>query len=590
MLGHLKVAFIKQHTAHAKIPLPMPRFHVGRQQRGQEIKGAKEQLELGSPKDCESADFIPGHNLGGEGFDIVKMERKGSYVVDLEKWDIGNGSCKMSRNAYMSNAKQKTPAAVVFWRTLPKCSMKVSSKIYDSSEALVKDSTSSVSNNWRIGLDVMFKGSGSTGGTHSRESQFGMRKSKEDNFSFTKHVVKCSFYSYKIVTSPPLHQEFLKAVRSLPRKYDSNSYQHIIDMFGTHFTQQVELGGKMKAVTAIRTCKAAMTGLSDTAVKDCLDVEASGTYKSATLSAEFKHCQALKKKMSTDEKFSSVFNDRQIEINGGNINGEDLLFSRASHSNALKQWLDSLKTIPDAVTYTLLPLHLVLNNKHPARKGLKKAVENYIRDNALQKVCSRSCKTGHRNNARDPCACVCERSQNILPNCCPAEKGLATLKVFKLYAKDLYGDRWTETDGSVEVSYGDRVRRTAVINNNNNPRWRESFEFGPVKLSISKKLSFKVYDADSNWNSDFLGQCSFDLRSGQVSDMCNFQYGSFFFSYTVKCAPSLQGLKCADYSPSRMDSHLAKIFHSRNGILAKDVWKLQMARNYSSNLYFKGYE
>ncbi|XP_037391273.1 perforin-1-like [Pygocentrus nattereri] len=549
-----------------------------------------EQPELGGPEDCKNADFVPGYNLGGEGFDVVKMERKGSYVIDMEKWDTGNGSCKMYSNAYLKKAKQKTPAAVVFWRALPKCSMKVSSKMYESSEALVNDSTSSISNNWKTGLDVMFKGSGSLGGTHSREAQFGMKKSKEDNFSFTKHVVKCSFYSYKIASSPPLHREFLQALQSLPREYDSHAYQRIIDMFGTHFTTGVELGGKMKAVTAIRTCKAALSGLTDTAVKDCLDVEASGTYKTATLSTESQHCRDLKKKMSTDEKFSSMFNERQTEIVGGNINGEDLLFSRNSHPNSLKQWLGSLKTIPDVVTYTLHPLHSVLNKNHPARNGLKKAVENYIRDNALKKVCCGSCKIGHQNSARDRCACVCEANANILSNCCPVQKGLATLKVFKLRANGLYGDRWTETDGSVEVSYGDTVRRTAVIKDNNNPRWTESIEFGPVKLSISKKLSFKVYDEDTYWNSDLLGECSFDLRSGKVTDTCFFQYGTFFFSYSVECAPSLQGPKCADYSASPMDSHLAKIFQSRNGILAKDMWKLQEAQNYSNNPYFKGYK
>ncbi|KAL6457615.1 hypothetical protein MHYP_G00345780 [Metynnis hypsauchen] len=551
------------------------------------IVNAEEQLELGSPKDCENAVFIPGHNLGGEGFDVVKMERKGSYVIDMKKWDIGNGSCKMYSNTYLNNAKQKTPVAVVFWRTLPKCSMKVSSQIYDSSEALVNDSTSSISNNWKVGLDVMSKASVSVGGTHSRESQFGMKKSKEDKFSFTKHVVKCSFYRYKIASSPPLHQEFLQALQSLPREYDSDSYQGIIDTFGTHFITGVELGGKMKAVTAIKTCKAAINGLSATAVKDCLDVEASGTYNGVTLKAEFQQCQALKKKMNTDEKFSSVFNDRQTEIIGGNINGEDLLFSRASHPDALKQWLDSLKTIPDVVTYTLKPLHSVLNYRHPARKGLKKAVENYIRDNALKKVCSESCKIGHHNNARDPCACACERSQNILCNCCPVENGLATLKVFNLHAKGLYGDILTETDGSVLVRYDQIVQRTAVITNDDNPRWSESFEFGPIKLSNSKTINFEVYDEDTYWNSDLLGKCSFELRSGEVTDTCYFQYGTFFFSYIVKCAPSLQGPKCADYSPSPMAKPLAKIFHSRNGILAKDMWKLQSAQNYSDTVYFE---
>ncbi|KAI4892233.1 hypothetical protein NFI96_028212 [Prochilodus magdalenae] len=553
------------------------------------MMNAKEQLELGGPIDCKNAPFVPGYNLGGEGFDVVKMERKGSYVIDMENWDIGNGSCKLFANSYLNRAKQKIPAAVVFWRTLPKCSMKASSKVYDSSEALVNDSTSSISNNWKIGLDVALKGSGSLGGTHSREAQFGMKKSKEDNFSFTKHVVKCSFYRYKIASSPPLHHEFLQAVQSLPREYDADAYQSIIDTFGTHYTTGVELGGKMKAVTAIRTCKAALNGLSGTAVKDCLDVEASGTYKSATLSTEQRHCRNLKKTMNTDEKFSSMFNERQTEIVGGNINGEDLLFSRTSHPNALKQWLESLKTIPDVVTYTLKPLHTVLKNRHPARKGLKKAVENYIRQNALKKVCSESCKVGHKINARDRCACVCERSQNIRSNCCPVEKGLATLKVFNLRANGLFGDLWSKTDGSVEVKYGDTIRRTEVINNNNNPRWRESFEFGPIKLSISKKLTFKVYDQDTFWNSDLLGKCSFDLRSEQVTDTCYFQYGTFFFSYAVKCAPSLEGPKCADYRASPMATPLAEIFHSRNGILAKDMLKLQAVQNNSSNLYFKRY-
>ena len=154
----------------------------------------EELFQLGDPEDCNNAHFVPGYNLGGEGFDVVKMERKGSYVIDMEKWDIGNGRCKMYSNAYLNNEKQKTPAAVEDWRTLPKCSMQVTSKIYDSSEALVNDSTSSISNNWKIGLDVMSKGSVSVGGTHSRDSEFGMKKSKKDNFSFTKHGVECSFY------------------------------------------------------------------------------------------------------------------------------------------------------------------------------------------------------------------------------------------------------------------------------------------------------------------------------------------------------------------------------------------------------------
>ncbi|KAL7830163.1 hypothetical protein SRHO_G00312900 [Serrasalmus rhombeus] len=44
-------------------------------------------------------------------------------------------------------------------------------------------------------LDVVF--SSLHGGTHSCEAKFEMKKSKEDNFSFTKHVIKCSFTATK---------------------------------------------------------------------------------------------------------------------------------------------------------------------------------------------------------------------------------------------------------------------------------------------------------------------------------------------------------------------------------------------------------
>ncbi len=69
-----------------------------------------------------------------------------------------------------------------------------------------------------------------------------------------------------------------------------------------------------------------MSGLTDTAVKDCLDVEASGSYNAATVKSKKRFCQEQKRKMRTNEKFSSMFNDRKMEIIGGDKNGEDLLF------------------------------------------------------------------------------------------------------------------------------------------------------------------------------------------------------------------------------------------------------------------------
>ncbi|XP_066531281.1 perforin-1-like [Hoplias malabaricus] len=543
---------------------------------------SEEQMELDSPADCENTDFVPGHNLGGEGFDIVKMARKGSYVIDMEKWDIGNGKCKMYKNPYL-NVKQKIPVAMESWRTISKCSMKVSSKIYESSEALVNGSTSSITNNWRIGLNLPCILGISFGGTHSSETLYVTAKSKEDRFSFTKHISECSFYSYKITTLPPVHSEFLRALQALPKEYKLQAYQEIIDTFGTHYTTGVKLGGRLMAITAIRTCKAAINGLTDASIKACLDLEASINHRIAK--ADVHYCRDLQKKMGTSERFNVIFSERHSEITGGNFDGEDLIFTEHSKQKSLKEWVKSLKTIPDVVTYSLRPLHVLLNDKHSAKEGLKMAIEKYIRENALKQLCMEPCTMGSRTSVRDQCVCICEKSPNILTNCCPAEKGLSRLKVFKLRAKGLYGDRISQTDAYVQIEYDDKAMRSSMISNDDNPVWNESFDFGSVKITMGRRLTFKIYDEENIWNDELLGECSFELRSGTVDDMCTFKYGSFYFSYSAECAPNLQGSKCSDYSPSSMNNSLAQVFHSRNGILTKDMWKLQRGKSNISQVY-----
>ncbi|XP_050926823.1 perforin-1-like [Lates calcarifer] len=345
-------------------------------------------------------------------------------------------------------------------------------------------------------------------------------------------------------------------------------YHNIIDIYGTHYIIQVSLGGEIKAITAVKTCQATMNGLSETEVKDCLLVEASASFaKTASIESMIKHCQEKKKKLGSSQSFSSTFNERSTEVTGGNIDGADTLFQGQSNPSVYNDWLTSLKNTPDVVRYNLKPLHTILPGDHPARTGLKKEVEKYIKKNAVLKKCSESCQVGHRSSKRDPCACVCNSDQNIKSNCCPAGKGLATLKVFRLYAQDLYGDTFGKTDGSVEVKYGDQVKRTAIIANNDNPKWRETFEFGSITINMQNKLRFSIYDEDTYWNSDLLGECSFDLRKGTVKDSCMLNHGTFFFSYTVECAPSLGGSQCQEYIPSPMSASLAKVFYTRNGVL-----------------------
>ena len=349
----------------------------------------------------------------------------------------------------------------------------------------------------------------------------------------------------------------------------TQSYRSLIDTYGTHFITQVFLGGEVKAVTSIKTCQASMNGLTPTEVNDCLSVEASVS-SAASMKAMAQHCEAKRMNLSISS-FNSMFNERSTEVTGGNINSADILFEGKSNPSIYNNWLDSLKTTPDVIKYSLKPLHTILPVGHPAQAGLKQEVEKYIKKNAVMRMCSESCKIGHRSNKRDPCACVCNSNQNVGPNCCPAGKGLATLTVYGLHGKELYGDWRSGTDGSVVVEYGGQTKRTVIIPNNNNPTWSEKFQFGPINMN--GKLEFTVYDEDSYWNSDLLGQCSVNLRSGNVTDSCMFYYGTFYFSYRVECAPSLGGVQCQDYVPTPLSLSLAKTFHTRNSVLLGEAGK-----------------
>uniref|UniRef100_A0A4W4E061 C2 domain-containing protein n=1 Tax=Electrophorus electricus TaxID=8005 RepID=A0A4W4E061_ELEEL len=101
---------------------------------------------------------------------------------------------------------------------------------------------------------------------------------------------------------------------------------------------------------------------------------------------------------------------------------------------------------------------------------------------------------------------------------------------------DLYGDQFSRTDASVEVIYGDLIMHTAVIHGKDNPRWSESFEFGSITISLKNKLTFNVYDEDTYWNSDLLGTCDFDLKSGKWSEVCIDLHDCFHSVNVSTCA------------------------------------------------------
>ncbi|XP_030264850.1 perforin-1-like [Sparus aurata] len=527
--------------------------------------------EEGKPKECLDAEFAPGTNLAGEGFDITTLERKGAFVIDMNLWKRKDKRCTLCSNPYLENKKQKLPLSVVDWRAKHSCSMKVASSVHRSSEALVTSSSSSVDNNWQANLDVNVaekEGSVMLAGTNSKLAEYSLEKTKNDKFSFTSQSMSCEYYSYRVSGTPKLHKEFRKAVKQLPKIYSPQYKQRfykLIDNFGTHYITKVKLGGSVQSVTSIRQCQASLNGLSVEEVGMCLEAEASASVKDSKLGTQAKHCQKDMEKSESKTSFSGFFNDRFTEIKGGHTTEPDLLFSADKNPSAYKEWLTTLAQNPDIFTYSLESLHELLPTKDPVRKNLRSAISHYILEKGLWRNCSDRCQAGIKSDSRDPCVCQCHNDPAVNQDCCPTRKGMARVVITVQRASDLWGDHTTATDGYVKVSFnGQLVRRSAVIHNNNNPHWGTIIDLGTQDLSAGHVVRFEMWDQDSNWDDDLLGQCEQILSAGVREDVCVLQHGKLFYKFDVRCAPSLSGGSCTDYKPSPMSSSLKSLYVSRH--------------------------
>lgn len=151
----------------------------------------------GKPQECLDAEFAPGTNLAGEGFDITKLERKGAFVIDVSRWKYKDKTCTLCSNPYLENKKQKLPVSVVDWRSQNSCTLQITSRLHQSSESLLTSSSSAVDNNWRVNLDINSGNKAASmmlAGTHSKLAEYSMEKTKNDKFSFTSQSTSCVYY------------------------------------------------------------------------------------------------------------------------------------------------------------------------------------------------------------------------------------------------------------------------------------------------------------------------------------------------------------------------------------------------------------
>lgn len=73
-----------------------------------------ESCQFGSGSECEKAPFVPGHNLAGEGFDVVRMRRTGAYVINVKDHLTDNNTCTLCPNRFQGGQVRTATRCFLF--------------------------------------------------------------------------------------------------------------------------------------------------------------------------------------------------------------------------------------------------------------------------------------------------------------------------------------------------------------------------------------------------------------------------------------------------------------------------------------------
>uniref|UniRef100_A0A3Q4GKW9 Perforin-1-like n=1 Tax=Neolamprologus brichardi TaxID=32507 RepID=A0A3Q4GKW9_NEOBR len=434
-------------------------------------------------KHCESAPFVPGYNLVGEGFNLVTLRRTSAYVADVRTYMTPDGDCTLCTNRLQGNRLQKVPVSVVDWRAFSQCSTPV-----DSSDMLGHDGL-----NFNIVLDDRLF----VGGTRSEAFKFAAARAAEDRYTFSVHGITCKYYSFRVASRPPLSPEFKRDVDNLPSHYNSSTsdqYDKLIHTYGTHYIHKVFLGGQLRRITAARTCLSTLNQLNSHEVL---------YMKQMCLPTDCTH-------------FIYTHYEKNILCN--DWSGDFAL--NVDDSVGFRNWLNSLKDLPDTVSYSLLALHELMPTE-AKKEEMKTAIEKYLSDNIML------------SSKKKP---TCQHPNNLASNCCPIQARRGLLNVTKIQAWDLWGDDWTKT-----VTAGKRILHKDVNTNLNHILF--SFFF-LIKVNTESLLEVQIWDEDNIGSNDLLVLCKEYLRAGSNTIRCSDSGGRFALHYTLICDPHLTGEKC----------------------------------------------
>lgn len=298
------------------------------------------------------------------------------------------------------------------------------------------------------------------------------------------------------------------------------------------------MGVQIFLMTPIPVCEAVLEGFSISELRLCIAMDVGDAFGLARLlhSSDSLMCNTKKTKSMT---FFNRLLESSVDISDSTI-----------PSTFPNEWMESGKSSPTVLSYSLVPLHTLVEKNNSRREGLRKAVSEYVKKNTLWRYCTKSCPPESHPSGTEFCSCECANNTFTTSTCCARNRGLARLIVTIAYAKNLWGDYLTGTDGYVTVLVKKKLIWTHTVSNNNHPRWDVALDFGVIQLyKDTNKMLLEVWDQDYGWNDDLLGECELIMETGAHDfQQCYLNHGQIYFKYHLKCIHNLVGPTCWNYA------------------------------------------
>lgn len=168
-----------------------------------------------------------------------------------------------------------------------------------------------------------------------------------------------------------------------------------------------------------------------TQVHDCLSLGVKVGLGNVNLGPSFNLCASVLNNQGVSVMYASGLHGHYSEVVGGRGWTGEFSLTR-NDSLGYQNWLKTLIDQPDVVCYSLRPLYDLVQTS-ARNKGLKAAIEQYLKDNSIS-----------RSNTQSYCS---SSGPNLDSNCCPKEIQKGTLRITMIQASGLKGDFWDKTDG-----------------------------------------------------------------------------------------------------------------------------------------------